>query len=206
MTYLAKRLREIENPEDTTVHKYLSSKLTPEQEQHVSMMLRNSEKKKQGWRFTPEEKNVSYASYKQSPKAYRHHRLLYGGPGKTTIYKQAAKLRFNAGINPKLLQFIKASVEDLHDDEKYVTVAWDEMSLKTHLDFNTVRDYIDGFVDYGTRTEMKFGTHALVFMVRGIIKDFKQPVAYFITESINSLELSELIRLVIGAILDTGMY
>lgn len=41
-------------------------------------------------------------------------------------------------------------------------------------------------------------------MIRGIVKDFKQPVAYFITENISSIELSELIRLVIEAVLDTG--
>lgn len=144
------------------------------------------------------------AAYKQSPKAYRHYQGFFGGPSKTTIYKHAAFVRFEAGINPKLLEFIKSAVNNLDEDDKYVTVGWDEMSLATHLDFNSVKDYIDGFVDYGDRREMKFGTHALVFMVRGIAKEFKQPVAYFITENINSIELSELIRVVIETIIDTG--
>lgn len=80
------------------------------------------------------------------------------------------------------------------------------MSLTTHLDFNSVKDYIDGFIDYGDRREMKFGTHALVFMVRDIVKEFKQPVSYFITGNINSAELSELIRLVIESLFDTGTF
>src|SRR6202012_1485522 len=124
MTFIAKRLREIDNPEETTVHNYLSSQLTPEQDIQVRMMLRNSEKKKQGWRFTPEDNHIALASYKQSPKVYKYNRSLYGGPGKTSIYKHAAKVRFQAGINPKLMHFIKASVEKLQAEEKYVTVAW----------------------------------------------------------------------------------
>lgn len=203
---MTRKIREMENPKESTLHKYLSSKLTVEQNNFVQMMLRNAGKKKKGWRFNKDDKNFALAAYKQSPKAYRHYRAFYGGPGKTSIYKHSAFVRFEAGINPKLLEFIKSSVDNMKEAEKYVTIAWDEMSLQTHLDFNSVKDYIDGFVDYGDRREMKFGTHALVFMVRGITKEFKQPVAYFITENINSTELSELIRLVIEAILDTGTF
>lgn len=194
----------MENPKDSTVYKYLSSRLTVEQNNFVRMMLRNSGKKKKGWRFTKDDKHFALSAYKQSPKAYRHYQGIFGGPGKTTIYKHAAFVKFEAGINPRLLEFIKSAVKNLSEEEKYVTVAWDEMSLQTHLDFNSVKDYIDGFVDYGDRREMKFGTHALVFMVRGIAKEFKQPVSYFITGNINSIELSELIRLVIESLLDTG--
>lgn len=196
----------MENPKDSTLFKYLSSRLSVEQNNFVRMMLRNSGKKKQGWRFSKEDKHFALAAYKQSPKAYRHYQSFFGGPGKTTIYKHAAFVRFEAGINPKLMELIRSAVSNLNEIEKHVTVGWDEMSLTTHLDFNSVKDYIDGFVDYGDRREMKFGTHALVFMVRGIVKEFKQPVAYFITENIGSIELSELIRLVIEAILDTGTF
>ncbi len=206
MTYLKKRVRELEDPSNSTLMNYLSSRLTPVQANFVAMMLRNSGKKKQAWRFTKDDKNFAMSAYKQSPKAYRHYRDYFGGPGKKTIYEHAAYVRFEAGINPKLFNFIKSAVNNLKDVEKYVTVSWDEMSLETHLDFNTVKDYIDGFVDYGDHREQKFGTHALVFMVRGVTKEFKQPVAYFITENISSAELSELIRLVIEAILDTGTF
>lgn len=194
----------MENPKDSTLNKYLSSKLTPEQNNFVQMMLRNAGKKKKGWRYTKDNKHFAIAAYKQSPKAYRHYQSFFGGPGRSTIYKHAAFLRLEAGINPKLFELIKSSVNNLSENEKYVTVGWDEMSLLSHLDYNFVKDYIDGFVDYGDKREMKFGTHALVFMVRGIVKEFKQPVAYFITENISSIELSELIQLVIKAVQDTG--
>lgn len=194
----------MENIKNSTLTKYLSSKLTPVQNNFVQMMLRNSGKKKRGWRFTKDDKNFAMSAYKQSPKAYRHLTAFFGGPGKKTIYEHAAFVKFEAGINPKLMQFIKSAVSNLKGTEKYVTIGWDEMSLLTRLDYNYVKDYIDGFVDYGDRREMKFGTHALVFMVRGIEKEFKQPVGYFITEDITSIELSELIKLVTEAVLDTG--
>lgn len=205
IAFLQKKVREYENPKASTLYKYLSSRLTVEQTNFVQMMLRNSGKKKNGWRFTKDDNIFALGAYKQSPKAYKHYRSYFGGPSKTTIYKHAASVRFEAGINPKLLEMIKSSVNKLNEVDKFVTIGWDEMSLTSHLDFNSVKDYIDGFVDYGDRREMKFGTHALVFMVRGIEKEFKQPVAYFITENISSIELSELIRLVIEAVLDTGI-
>lgn len=197
----------MENPTESSVYKYLAAHLqTVEQYNFVRMMLRNAGKHKNGWRFTTDDKNMGLALYKQDPKAYWFFRKMFGGPGKSTVFKHAAVLRFDAGINPQLMEFIKNSVKEMQEKDKYVTIGWDEMSLKTHLDFNSVKDYIDGFVDYGVRREMKFGTHALVFMVRGIKKEFKQPIAYFITESINHIELSELIRLVIGAVIDTGIF
>lgn len=106
-------------------------------------MLRNAGKKKKGWRFSKDNKHFALAAYKQSPKAYRHYQSFFGGPGRSTVLKHAALVRFEAGINPKLLELIKSSVNNLSENEKCVTIGWDEMSLLSHLDFNSVKDYID---------------------------------------------------------------
>jgi len=50
--------------------------------------------------------------------------------------------------------------------------------LNGGLQYNSTTDAIDGFVDSGDYKSQLLADHALVFMVRGIKKKFKQPVSY----------------------------
>lgn len=206
MIFLKRRLRELEKPFESTLFKYLSKKLKENQLEFVKMQIRNGRRKAKGRRFTFEDKCMSVAIYKQNPKGYRFLATFLDLPSKTTLNKHKAQVRFEAGINPILMTFIKEMVDQMNDIDKYVSVVWDEMSLKSNLDFEEIKGYIDGFVDTGNRRTNTFATHALVFMVRGIKSDFKQPIAYFLTESICSDELAHLIRLVIEEISKTGTY
>lgn len=55
---------------------------------------------------------------------------------------------------------------------------FDEMCLSSGLTYNTVTDEIDCFVNTGQCKSQNLADHASVFMVRGIKKKFKQPIAY----------------------------
>jgi len=55
---------------------------------------------------------------------------------------------------------------------------FDEVCLSSGLSYDSVTDQIDGFVDTGYSKSQNIADHALVFMVRGIKKKFKQPIAY----------------------------
>lgn len=52
------------------------------------------------------------------------------------------------------------------------------MCLSSGITYNPVTDNIDGFVDTGVHKSQSVADHALVFMVRGIKKKFKQPISY----------------------------
>lgn len=52
------------------------------------------------------------------------------------------------------------------------------MCLSSGLTYNAVTDEIDGFVNTGHSKNQNIADHALVFMVRGIKKKFKQPIMY----------------------------
>jgi hypothetical protein len=55
---------------------------------------------------------------------------------------------------------------------------FDEMSIRNHLHFNQKTDSIEGFVDIGRHGRTSNITnHALLFMLRGLYKRWKQPVA-----------------------------
>jgi len=55
---------------------------------------------------------------------------------------------------------------------------FDEVCLSSGLHYNKTTDEIDGFVDSASNRNQEYADHALVFMVRGIKRKFKQPVAY----------------------------
>jgi len=55
---------------------------------------------------------------------------------------------------------------------------FDEVCLSSGLSYDSVTDQIDGFVDTSSNKSQNIADYALVFMVRGIKKKFKQPIAY----------------------------
>jgi len=64
--------------------------------------------------------------------------------------------------------------------------------LSSGLQYNAFADQIDGFVNSGYYKSQELADHALVFMVRGIKKKFKQPVAFSFCQG--STKQFELVR------------
>jgi len=59
---------------------------------------------------------------------------------------------------------------------------FDKMSIRQHLHFNQKIDCIEGFEDLGRHSRTSnIANHALVFMLRGLCKRWKQPVTYYLT-------------------------
>lgn len=60
----------------------------------------------------------------------------------------------------------------------------DEMAIRKHLWYNSKQDKIVGYQDHGLQgTTQPEATYALVFMVAGIRKKIKQPVAFYLSGS-----------------------
>lgn len=68
------------------------------------------------------------------------------------------------------------------------------MSLTTQVNYNAQKDTLEGFA---SNSDSKFADHALVFMVKGIKQNFKQPIAYYFTNCLNKIELKKLVKTVI---------
>ena len=70
----------------------------------------------------------------------------------------------------------------MDDKDKCGTLIFDEMSLKSSLVYNHRFNKIEGFEDFGELGTSQFvANHALVFMVKGLLSKWKQPLAYFLT-------------------------
>lgn len=190
--------------DDKKVLEYLSRKLTKGEMQFVQMLVRNSTRKPRGRRFTDEEKSMLLAVYKHGPKCYRHLLESLRLPSKRTLCRHSSKLLFKAGILPKFFDFIRDKVNHMSEQSKNCILAWDEVAVKAHLDYNHSKDTIDGFVELANESRPNFATHSLTFMVRGINDPFKESLAFFHTDNLLALELAELIILVVEAVVDTG--
>ncbi|XP_026331121.1 uncharacterized protein LOC113238510, partial [Hyposmocoma kahamanoa] len=79
------------------------------------------------------------------------------------------------------------------------------MSLETALTYSNYKDDIVGFVDLNGKTN-SFTDHVLVFMLRGAVCKWLQPVAfYFCVGATSSLQLKVIIKHIIAATTETGL-
>lgn len=188
----------------SNVMMYLKTIFDKEQILFFEMQLKNAGRKRNARGYTPDQKSFCLAIRKQSPKTYHRLCRYFVLPSTRTLGRHSAKLMFQSGINSKFFEFLKTAVDGMVDIDKYCTLIWDEMALKPHLDYSEGRDIIDGFVELILVRRPNFATHALTFMVRGINKAYKEPVSYFYTDNMKHFELAEMVKLVGGAVLDTG--
>ncbi|KAJ3651506.1 hypothetical protein Zmor_017541 [Zophobas morio] len=66
------------------------------------------------------------------------------------------------------------------------------MSIQPHLDYLPCEDRVVGFEDDGTTRSEKIADHVCVFMLRGIFKGWKQPVAFAFCK--NSMSAANIVR------------
>jgi hypothetical protein len=78
------------------------------------------------------------------------------------------------------------------------------MAIAPHLDM--IDDKIIGFADDGEIRHPQLADHVLVFMVRGIIKKYKQPVQFtFCAETTKTIHLKKMIQTVTKKIQECGL-
>lgn len=91
--------------------------------------------------------------------------------------------------------------ETLTEDDNICTLVFDEMAIRKHLNYNSKTDCVDGFQDHGNhgRTD-QIACNALVFMLCGLRRRWKQPIAFYLSgKSVTSDRLSVIIKEVIHA-------
>lgn len=185
---------------------YMNRTLTKSAKTFIQMQLKQAGKKIKGRRFTLEEKVLSLSLYKSSPKAYRLFSEICILPKRTTLLKLLQEIKLEPGINNHMFLDMKKKVQKLPEHHRFCTIIFDEMSIAANLTYDQRNDEIIGFSDDGEEKKLEFANHALVFMVRGVIKKFKQPVTYIYKSSKSkSWELVKLIKLVISKVQQTGL-
>ncbi|CAK1601872.1 unnamed protein product, partial [Parnassius mnemosyne] len=183
----------------------LTEKLNPIAKKFLWMQIKECTKKARGRRFSDEEKLIAMAIMKQSPKCYRFLHRIFILPSKYTINKMIAKLNIEAGINFQIFDAIKTEVNTWDEKKKYCSILFDEVALEVAVSYDKHKDLISGFVELNKKTS-DFADHALVFMLRGVVHKWQQPLAfYFCKGATSGVELKDIIKDMITAVGNTGL-
>lgn len=173
----------------------------------IDSSTKNQNRKPKGKRWTKLNKSVALAIYKKSPKSYKYLSQLLPMPSIRTLQTVLQNMKMEPGIDQTVIDYLKKKGEDLTEKEKICAILFDEMALKKRLIYSPCVDKVDGFEDLGHeggRSE-RIADHALVFMLQGIYKKLKQPIAYyFVKGTISSDKLAQIIESVVRAVTAAG--
>lgn len=172
----------------------------------IEMQWRENKKKEKGRRFTIKEKILALSLLKQSPRGYRFFRKIFIFPAPQTLIKLVQRSNLSPGLNKNIFFQLKKRSTNMTREEKLCIIIYDEVSLKPHITYAERKDKITGFVDDGETRKSEFADHAQVFMVRGLIKNYKQAVSYtFAASATKGPELAKQIKKVVSEIQNAGL-
>lgn len=150
-----------------------------------------------------------------SPRCYDFLRKKFNShlPDISTIRKWYAKCTSNGepGISCEGLSGLSLISNDLKCAGKnlYVSIAFDEMSIRKHVQWSDSRKQFMGFISHGhdKRDEgsKPLARNALVFLVSGINFDFHLPIAHSFITTLGAEEKSEIITQVVRAVTELGI-
>lgn len=170
------------------------------------LQFREVGKGKMGRRFKKSEKVMALSLYKQGPRAYRWLRKFFVLPSPVTLSRMIRVASLKPGLNENIFNHLEKRVKKMTDSEKLCVLLFDEIALSPHFDYMRRNDEICGFVNNGQTKKEEIADHALVFMLRGIQKNYKQPLAYtFCSATTPKMDLVVQIKYIIAKLNSIGL-
>lgn len=163
----------------------LKDHLTYNQYNFISNIVKNHQRVPSGRRWALLDKSLAMNIYHRSSSAYRALSRLLDLPSVSTLRRSISGIANQPGFCPILLKSLKAATRKMNEQDKMCILCFDEMNIKSGLRYNQKYDIIMGYEDFGSisNSSRKFATHALVFMIRDIYKQWKQIIGYFFSSN-----------------------
>lgn len=160
-----------------------------------------------GRRFSLDDKMFALSLYKVSAKAYRLMSRVFALPSRKTLSDLLHAIALQPGINSQLIEHLKLTVSGITELDKTCVLLFDEISLSAGVQYSKAEDKIIGVEDLGRNIRrVKMSDKALTFVIRGVKRKFKQPIAYYFIESgIKTTDLVVALKEVICAVQSTGL-
>ncbi|KAK7590558.1 hypothetical protein V9T40_002171 [Parthenolecanium corni] len=190
------------------VKQYCYSKVNEPTRVLLQMQLNNQIKEERGRRYTLREKSMAALWLKLGPRPYNVlRRLWFALPSRRTIMRVLSDIAFEPGINERVMQSLGETVSSMDDNDKLCYITFNEMSLHEGLHYDIKRDIIVGFEDLGEGLrKTSFANYAMVVMVRGIRRSWKQAIAYYFTAGgMNRCEIQRMLKTVITNLHTIGL-
>lgn len=107
------------------------------------------------WTLT--EKNFAINVYYKSATTYKYLRKYQQIilPSETTIRRWIGNSKFCPGFNSLWLKQIKNKLNTMSNEEKYCVIVFDEMKIKSFLEYSKYLDMVEGYEDLGHKGRTK---------------------------------------------------
>ncbi len=161
---------------------------------------------KTGRRYGVQERRFALATHYHSPKTYRFLASIFKLPSVSTLHSWLRNVSINVGWSKPSLAALKVRARALPKEETLCGIAFDAMSVKESLHFDSASDSIFGREDFGEHgASKKQANHALVFMVKGLLKKWKTVFGrFFYAGGLSTIKLRDLYETAIKKIQETG--
>lgn len=201
---IIKSLRGLYNVE---TFKNIEQNLNVVSQNFMTSRLRNIGKWIKDARYCERDTAFALSLHQRSPALYQYLRTGFFLPSPRSLKYILYKIPFETGINDALFAFLKTQVDNLKVENRCCALIFDEIRLSPGFRYERYKQTICGFEDLGSLGRTRKGAdHALVFMVRGIRKQWKQIVAYYFTaKTIAPDSLVFLIKEIIGQLQKIGL-
>lgn len=90
------------------------------------------------------------------------------------------KYDLKSGFNDVMFDLLSLKIKTLSSEALNCVLCADEMPLKTHLYYNLSKDQIVGLIASMFHKIHNPAKHALIFIIRGMNYDWKQPISYYL--------------------------
>ena len=158
----------------------LSEFLSGQKLDFVMSQIRCAVTKARGRRWTYKDKAFALSLLHSSPKTYRLLRRIFDLPSVKTLKNAMKNIDVKSGFNDAILQALEKKLANRPETSKFVSIVIDEMAIKEGLSYDSGRDVIEGFSEGVTKTN-QLANHAIAFMVKSIVDNWKQPIGYFLS-------------------------
>lgn len=115
-------------------------------------------------------------------------------------------LPFQTGCNNIIFKYLKSAANEMKDEKDlFCILLWDEMSIKSAVEYNIKKDIIIGFEDWGVRRTRKFADHAILFYLRCLASGNHMPLGYgFCYSTTSTVQLARCIKEYLRMIIQAG--
>lgn len=172
----------------------------------IQSLIENSSKKRPTW--TTQDKAFALTLYRRGPKSYKFLRHSLKLPSPSTLKKSLNHIKFDTGLNEHLLKKLSVQVSRMEDRDRCCSLMFDEMAISPGLFYRKDLDKFVGYVDLGNilGRSLEIADHTLVFMIQGLYKKWKQPVAFFFTKhSVKTWDLKKILTEIITSLQSIGL-
>lgn len=181
--------------DDNSVQKFCNLNVSNSLIVLLQNQLKNCPRRPKGRRYNIEEKVMALVLYKKSPACYRLLRRMFTLPCQSSLNNLLNRVPLKTGINMHIFATLRNISRNQTDMDNICILSFDEMSIRRHLDYDPKLDQIQGFEDHGSHgRNNKKANKALVFMLAGIRKKWKQPISFYFSHTLTAEKLCVILK------------